>query len=121
MTRGGVIHNFRDGFTALCDSARLAGMETRRHVMHVNDVQLPVDRPLTVDDLERLPDGGNRYELNYGVLEVTPAPGGAHEDALHRLEFLLELCRPPKFRVMRGQGVNLHGDPTFKRPHVEGD
>lgn len=84
-------------------------------VMHINDVQLPDDRPLTVDDLKRLPDDGNRYELNYGVLEVTPAPGGAHESALHRLEFLLELCRPDKFTLMRGQGVNLHGDPTRHR------
>jgi Uma2 family endonuclease len=84
-------------------------------VMHINDVQLPDDRPLTVDDLERLPDDGNRYELMYGVLEVSPAPGGEHEDALHRLEFLLELCRPAKFKLMRGQGVNLHGDPTRHR------
>jgi Uma2 family endonuclease len=83
--------------------------------MQINDVQLPNDRPLTVDDLERLPDDGNRYELMYGVLEVSPAPFGDHEIALHRLEFLLELHRPPGLRVAGGQGVNLHGDPTRHR------
>ncbi|RAY16432.1 Uma2 family endonuclease [Actinomadura craniellae] len=84
-------------------------------VMGINDVRLPDDRPLTVDDLEPLPDDGNRYELMYGVLEVSPAPTGDHADALHRLEFLLEFHRPPELKVMRGQGVNLHGDPTRHR------
>lgn len=84
-------------------------------VMHINDVMLPDDRPLTVDDLQRLPDDGNRYELVYGVLEVSPAPFGVHENALQRLEFLLNYHRPPDLAVMRGQGVNLHGDRTRHR------
>jgi Uma2 family endonuclease len=84
-------------------------------LMLINDVVLPDDRPLTVDDLERLPDDGNRYELVYGVLEVSPAPFGDHEDALHRLEFLLELHCPPDLMIARGQGMNLHGDPTRHR------
>jgi Uma2 family endonuclease len=83
--------------------------------MLINDVVLPDDQPLTVDDLERLPDDGNRYELVYGVLEVSPAPFGDHEKALHRLEFLLELHCPPDLMVIGGQGVNLHGDPTRHR------
>lgn len=83
--------------------------------MLFNDVLLPDDRPLTVDDLELLPDDGNRYELVYGVLEVSPAPFGTHEFALHRLEFLLELHCPPDLMVAGGQGVNLHGDPTRHR------
>lgn len=36
------------------------------------DVKLPDDRPLTVDDLELLPEDGSRCELAYGVLEVEP-------------------------------------------------
>jgi Uma2 family endonuclease len=84
-------------------------------VMLINDVVLADDRPLTVDDLQLLPDDGNRYELVYGVLEVSPAPLGGHEDVLHRLEFLLEYHRPPEFKVMGGQGVNLHGDPSRHR------
>jgi hypothetical protein len=35
---------------------------------------LPTDRPLTVDDLYLLPGDGNRYELDNGVLVVTPPP-----------------------------------------------
>jgi Uma2 family endonuclease len=84
-------------------------------VMLINDVVLPDDRPLTVDDLERLPDDGNRYELVYGVLEVSPAPFGDHEKALHRLNFLLELHCPPDLMVVGGQGLNLQGDPTRHR------
>lgn len=30
----------------------------------------------TIDDLERFPDDGNRYEVLDGFLMVTPAPGG---------------------------------------------
>lgn len=85
-------------------------------VVHINDVMLPDDRPLTVDDLLLLPpEDGVRYELVYGVLEVSPAPFGTHEVALHRLEFLLELARSAEFSVMRNQGINLHGDPSRHR------
>jgi len=33
----------------------------------------------TVDDLERFPNDGNRYELLHGMLIVTPAPRNAHQ------------------------------------------
>jgi Uma2 family endonuclease len=84
-------------------------------VMLINDVVLADDRPLTVDDLQLLPDDGNRYELVYGVLEVSPAPFGGHEKVLNRLEYLLQFHAPPQFEVMRGQGVNLDGDPSRHR------
>jgi len=39
----------------------------------------------TIDDLDRFPDDGNRYELLDGVLLVTPAPTPAHQIVVSRL------------------------------------
>ena len=38
-----------------------------------SSVLLP-DRPLTVDDLDGMPDDGRTYELDHGTLIVTPSP-----------------------------------------------
>ena len=73
----------------------------------LSDVWPREDRPLTVKDLERLPNDGNRYELVGGVLEVTPAPGNLHNRAVHRLAMLLEPHRPDDLEVLSGNGVNL--------------
>src|SRR5678815_1627143 len=40
----------------------------------------------TVDDLERFPDDGNRYELLDGVVLVTPAPSVAHQAVASRIQ-----------------------------------
>jgi len=40
----------------------------------------------TIDDLERFPDDGNRYELLDGYLIVTPAPSAAHQVIASRLQ-----------------------------------
>ncbi|MGH2534772.1 MAG: Uma2 family endonuclease [Thermomicrobiales bacterium] len=45
---------------------------------------------LTYDDLCRMPDDGNRYELIGGELVASPAPSRFHQEALTRL---LELLR----------------------------
>jgi Uma2 family endonuclease len=66
---------------------------------------LPVDRPLTVDDLDLTPDDGCRYELDDGVLVVSPAPMTIHQRVLHRLEVLLEAACPPEFELLPGPGV----------------
>src|SRR3954471_23794039 len=45
--------------------------------------------PWTLEELHRLPDDGNKYELVYGELFVTPAPSPSHEELIailvHRL------------------------------------
>jgi len=43
----------------------------------------------TLDELQRLPDDGNRYELVYGDLFVTPAPSVAHERLASELTRIL--------------------------------
>ncbi len=46
-------------------------------------------RPWIVDDLQGLPDDGNRYEVIDGELFVTPAPTWKHQEAVVRLHHLL--------------------------------
>ena len=47
---------------------------------------MPVSKArYTVDDLEAMPDDGNRYEIIDGELFVTPAPATRHQWALMRL------------------------------------
>ena len=47
------------------------------------------ERPLTVDDLARIPDDGRRYELVDGRLDVSPAPSPIHSTVDTRLTYLL--------------------------------
>jgi Uma2 family endonuclease len=49
-------------------------------VMTTGHAQIPTGRPFTVDDLEGMPDDGNRYELIDGVLIVSPAPIWEHQE-----------------------------------------
>src|SRR6516164_7222845 len=44
----------------------------------------------TLDELHRLPDDGNKYELVRGELFVTPPPSDDHETILARLSRMLE-------------------------------
>jgi len=68
---------------------------------------LPTDRPLTVDDLDLLPDDGNRYELDDGMLVVSPAPALVHQLVASRLQTLLDNSCPPGFLVLSGSGVAM--------------
>ncbi len=47
-------------------------------------------RPLTYDDLQDMPDDGQRYEIIGGELVVNPAPTGGHQRVLGRLYRLLD-------------------------------
>src|SRR5688572_8590119 len=44
----------------------------------------------TLDDLERLPDDGNKYEVVRGELFVTPAPSRSHQLVIARLARILD-------------------------------
>ncbi len=51
---------------------------------------MPVSVPrFTVDQVDALPDDGNRHELLDGVLLVTPAPGLPHQTVAMRLAVVL--------------------------------
>jgi Uma2 family endonuclease len=76
-------------------------------VMTTAGVWPPGDRPLTVEDLSRLPDDGNRYELDDGVLVVSPAPANVHQLVLSRLHTTLDAACPAEFLVLSGPGVTL--------------
>ncbi len=57
-------------------------------------------RPLTVRDLEDMPDDGNRYELIDGELYVSPAPTTPHQKIVYRLHAVLEAVAPPHMEVL---------------------
>jgi Uma2 family endonuclease len=68
--------------------------------MSVMTSVIPHGRPFTVDDLEAMPDDGNRYELIDGMLLVTPAPDWPHQEMGAELFFQLRLRFPPDVRVL---------------------
>ena len=76
-------------------------------VMTAAGTELPTDRPLTVEDLDLLPDDGRKYELDDGVLVVSPAPAFNHQYVLSELTFRLRTACPPDFIVAPGPGVEM--------------
>lgn len=57
-------------------------------------------RALTVDDLEAMPDDGNRYELIDGVLVVSAAPRPVHQQALVGIVLALKQAAPGDLLVL---------------------
>ncbi|MDQ6726051.1 MAG: Uma2 family endonuclease [Actinomycetota bacterium] len=56
-----------------------------------------IDRPgqvFTYTDLEDVPDDGNRYELSYGTLIVTPAPNTRHQAVMVGVAAVLHQHKP---------------------------
>ena len=64
----------------------------------------------TLDDLDRLPDDGNRYEVVRGALFVTPPPSPAHETVLARLSQFLT-----PFVAQHGLGLVYHPRAVIRR------
>lgn len=78
----------------------------------------------TLDELHRLPDDGNKYELVLGELFVTPPPNDDHETILARLARILDryveandlglIYRPRS--VVRFKGSEVEPDLMVRRP-----
>ena len=70
---------------------------------------MPISVPrLTVDDIERFPEDGNRYELLDGLLLVTPAPRAVHQIVATRLAALMT--------VALGSHAHVVGPGAISRP-----
>jgi Uma2 family endonuclease len=76
-------------------------------VMTAPDVWSDQGRALTVEDMENMPDDEFRYELDDGVLIVSPAPSSLHQRAVTRLIVILDAVCPPELEVLAGPGVNI--------------
>ena len=71
-----------------------------------------------VDDLERFPDDGSRYELLDGVLLVTPAPNQLHQIIAARLIVRLTLDLASDGMRVTGPGVIQQMPRTQLEPDV---
>ncbi|MEV0051422.1 Uma2 family endonuclease [Saccharopolyspora shandongensis] len=70
---------------------------------------------MTVDDLERLPGNGYRYELVDGGLERAQSPTSVHSLVESRLHIQLGVTAPAEYLVLQGAGVSFNADRTHHR------
>src|SRR5215472_9549733 len=68
---------------------------------------LSQDRVVTVKDLENMPEDEFRYELDDGMLIVSPAPSHRHQLAATRLAVILTAACPGDLVVLGAAGVNI--------------
>ena len=73
----------------------------------------------TIDDLERFPDDGNRYELLDGVLLVTPQAAAPHQIVASRIqaELAVSLQKPGLAHVV-GPGAVVRRPRTQLQPDI---
>ena len=81
---------------------------------------MAVSYPLyTVDELDRFPDDGNRYELLDGLLLVTPAPALAHQIVTNRMQVALSgVVDPSGIARVVGPGAVVRKPRTQLQPDV---
>ncbi len=81
---------------------------------------MPISVPTyTVDDLDDLPDDGNRYELLDGMLLVSPGAELPHQVVTGRLAFLLgELLRPWPDLLVASPGAIVLRPKTQLEPDI---
>ncbi len=75
--------------------------------MTIADAWPTTSREFTVDDLDRTPEDGRRYELVDGVLIVSPAPSLLHQAVLMELGVLLHNACPGDLYLIPGPGVRM--------------
>ncbi|MCX6400815.1 MAG: Uma2 family endonuclease [Propionibacteriales bacterium] len=75
-------------------------------------------RPLTVDDLDAMPDDGHRYELIDGTLIVSPAPLLRHQLVHSRLMRLLLNATPSHLEVLSAPTDIVLADDTVVQPDL---
>jgi Uma2 family endonuclease len=67
----------------------------------------PAGHLFTVDDLDRMPDDGRRYELLDGALIVSPRPRIPHQEVAMELAVQLRAACPAQLRVIAEPAVQL--------------
>ncbi|KAA1419160.1 Uma2 family endonuclease [Nocardioides humilatus] len=75
-------------------------------------------RPLTVDDLEGMPDDGHRYELIDGTLIVSPGPAVPHQRVVSRLLQLLFSAQTDEVEVFTAPLDVRLADDTQVQPDI---
>lgn len=72
----------------------------------------------TIDDLDQLPDDGNRYEVLDGMLLVTPSPSVDHQRIATELTVRLRNVIPSELGIVVAPGAIQSGDRTQLQPDL---
>ncbi len=73
----------------------------------------PAGLPFTVDELDRMPDDGRRYELLDGALIVSPRPATPHQEVAAELLVVLRQACPHELRAFHEPAVQLSRQTEF--------
>lgn len=82
-------------------------------VMSVAEAWPAAGRPFTVQDLDRMPADGHRYELLDGALIVSPRPVIAHQEVAMELAVRLRQACPRDLRVIPEPAVEISASTEF--------